>query len=138
MAWDAARPVPWKRLFTFVAIYSLVVLGIFALLKPGQMLQSIPGVVFGATVAVGIMAVLTKFGWHPTMLKSKAEVAEARAQRAAARDKPTASRSHERGRPPPMRRGPSPRPRSARAPARRTTPDAPATRASAERHGVCA
>jgi hypothetical protein len=91
MAWDAARPVPWKRLLTFVAIYSLVVLGIFGILKPSETLQSIPGVVFGAGVAVAIMAILTKFGWNPTMLKSRAEVAEARAQRAAARARPAAS-----------------------------------------------
>jgi hypothetical protein len=91
MAWDAARPVPWKRLFTFVAIYSLVVLGIFGLLKPSQTLQSIPGVLFGAVAAVTIMAVLTKFGWNPTMLKSRAEVAEARAQRAASRARPASS-----------------------------------------------
>jgi hypothetical protein len=89
MAWDAARPVPWKRLFTFVAIYSLVVLGIFALLRPSQTLQSIPGVIFGALAAVSIMAVLTKFGWNPTMFKSRAEIAEARAQRAAARQPAT-------------------------------------------------
>jgi hypothetical protein len=93
MAWDAARPVPWKRLFTFVAIYSLVVLGIFALLRPSQTLQSIPGVIFGALAAVSIMAVLTKFGWNPTMFKSRAEIAEARAQRAAARQPATSSKS---------------------------------------------
>jgi hypothetical protein len=91
MAWDAARPVPWKRLFTFVSIYSLIVLGIFSLLRPSEIVQSIPGVLFGAGVAVIIMAVLTKFGWNPTMLKSRAEIAEARAQRAAAKSRPTTS-----------------------------------------------
>jgi hypothetical protein len=114
MAWDAARPVPWKRLFTFVAIYSLVVLGIFALLRPSQTLQSIPGVVFGALAAVSIMAVLTKFGWNPTMLKSRAEIAEARAQRAAARQPATTSRSSGQA-------GASEGPRPKPAPTRRTS-----------------
>src|SRR5262245_50285273 len=114
MAWDAARPVPWKRLFTFVAIYSLVVLGIFALLRPSQTLQSIPGVVFGALAAVSIMAVLTKFGWNPTMLKSRAEIAEAKAQRAAARQPSTTSKS---SRPAAAPEGPRPKP----APTRRTS-----------------
>ena len=44
------RPVPWKRLFTFVGIYSLIVFGLFAVLKPDQMLRSLPGLVFGALV----------------------------------------------------------------------------------------
>jgi hypothetical protein len=109
MAWDAARPVPWKRLFTFVAIYSLVVLGIFALLRPSQTLQSIPGVVFGALAAVSIMAVLTKFGWNPTMFKSKAEIAEARAQRAAARQPATTAKSSSKSSSTPTD-GPRPKP----------------------------
>ena len=77
--------MPWKRLFTFVGIYSMVVLGIFAVIKPSSVVKSVPGLVVGASVALLIMAVLTKFGWNPTMLRSRAEVAEARAQRAAAR-----------------------------------------------------
>jgi hypothetical protein len=85
VSWDRDRPVPWKRLFTFVGIYSLVVFGLFAVLKPGEILGSLPGLVFGAVVAVGVMAVLSKFGWQPTMLKTKAQIAEARAEREAAR-----------------------------------------------------
>jgi len=78
--------VPWKRLFTFVGIYSLIVFGLFAVLKPDQMLRSLPGLVFGALVALMVMAVLTKFGWQPTMLKSRAQMAEQRAQQQADRD----------------------------------------------------
>ena len=33
VAWDSSRPVPWKRLFTFVGIYSLIVFGLFAVLQ---------------------------------------------------------------------------------------------------------
>ena len=77
--------MPWKRLFTFVGIYSMVVLGIFAVIKPSSVVKSVPGLVVGASVALLLMAVLTKFGWNPTMLRSRADVAEARAQRAAAR-----------------------------------------------------
>jgi hypothetical protein len=78
--------VPWKRLFTFVGIYSLIVFGLFAVLKPDQMLKSLPGLVFGALVALMVMALLTKFGWQPTMLKSRAQMAEQRAQQQAERD----------------------------------------------------
>ena len=78
--------MPWKRLFTFVGIYSLIVFGLFAVLKPDQMLRSLPGLVFGALVALMVMAVLTKFGWQPTMLKSRAQMAEQRAQQQADRD----------------------------------------------------
>ena len=58
MAWQRDRPVPWKKLFTFVGIYSLIVFGLFAILKPSQMLQSLPGLLFGAGVALVVMAVL--------------------------------------------------------------------------------
>ena len=78
--------MPWKRLFTFVGIYSLIVFGLFAVLKPDQMLRSLPGLVFGALVALMVMALLTKFGWQPTMLKSRAQMAEQRAQQQAERD----------------------------------------------------
>ncbi len=81
MAWDRNRPVPWKRLFTFVGIYSLIVFGLFAILQPDKMLQSFPGLAFGATVAVAVMAILSKFGWQPTMLKSKDQIAADRAAR---------------------------------------------------------
>ena len=77
--------MPWKRLLTFVGIYSLIVFGLFAVLKPSQMLQSLPQLAFGAAVALGVMVILTKFGWEPTMLKSKADLAAARAERDAAR-----------------------------------------------------
>lgn len=78
--------MPWKRLFTFIGIYSLIVFGLFAVLKPDQMLRSLPGLVFGALVALMVMAVLTKFGWQPTMLKSRAQMAEQRAQQQADRE----------------------------------------------------
>ena len=85
--------MPWKRLFTFVGIYSLIVFGLFAVLKPDQMLRSLPGLVFGALVALMVMAVLTKFGWQPTMLKSRAQMAEQRAQQQAERDAKKSSRA---------------------------------------------
>ena len=93
MAWDSSRPVPWKRLFTFVGIYSLIVFGLFAILKPDQMLRSLPGLVFGALVALLVMAVLTKFGWQPTMLKSRAQMAEQREQQQAEREARKRSRT---------------------------------------------
>ena len=85
--------MPWKRLFTFVGIYSLIVFGLFAVLKPDQMLRSLPGLVFGALVALMVMALLTKFGWQPTMLKSRAQMTEQRAQQQAERDARKSSRA---------------------------------------------
>ncbi len=93
VAWDRDRPVPWKRLFTFVGIYSLVVFGLFAVLQPDRMLQSFPGLLFGAGVAVTIMAILSKFGWQPTMLKSKDQIAADRAAREESRAAAKAARS---------------------------------------------
>jgi hypothetical protein len=93
VAWDRDRPVPWKRLLTFVGIYSLIVFGLFAILQPDRMLQSLPGLVFGAGVALLIMAVLSKFGWQPTMLKSKEQIAADRAAREQARAEGKADRS---------------------------------------------
>ena len=93
VAWDRDRPVPWKRLFTFVGIYSLIVFGLFAVLQPDRMLQSLPGLVFGAGVALIIMAVLSKFGWQPTMLKSRDQIAADRAAREEARTAAKAERS---------------------------------------------
>ena len=85
--------MPWKRLFTFVGIYSLIVFGLFAVLKPDQMLRSLPGLVFGALVALMVMALLTKFGWQPTMLKSRAQMAEQRARQQAERDAKKSTRA---------------------------------------------
>ena len=93
VAWDRDRPVPWKRLLTFVGIYSLIVFGLFAILQPDRMLQSLPGLVFGAGVAVLIMAALSKFGWQPTMLKSKEQIAADRAAREQARAEAKTERS---------------------------------------------
>jgi hypothetical protein len=97
VAWDRDRPVPWKRLLTFVGIYSLIVFGLFAILQPDRMLQSLPGLVFGAGVALLIMAVLSKFGWQPTMLKSKEQIAADRAAREQAREEGKADRSSKGG-----------------------------------------
>ena len=115
--------MPWKRLFTFVGIYSLIVFGLFAILKPDQMLRSLPGLVFGALVALLVMAVLTKFGWQPTMLKSRAQMAEQRERQQAERE------ARKRGRTPSATAASSssggddegaPRPKPA--PTKRTTP----------------
>ena len=115
--------MPWKRLFTFVGIYSLIVFGLFAVLKPDQMLRSLPGLVFGALVALMVMALLTKFGWQPTMLKSRAQMAEQRAQQQAERDAKKSTRAPS-GKPASASSGGgdegAPRPKPA--PTKRTTP----------------
>ena len=119
--------MPWKRLFTFVGIYSLVVFGLFAILKPDQMLRSLPGLVFGAAVALFVMALLTKLGWQPTMLKSRQQIAEQRAAQQAAREArksggSTSSSDKGKGSSGAAADGTAPRPKPA--PTKRTTPGA--------------
>jgi hypothetical protein len=123
VAWDRDRPVPWKRLLTFVGIYSMIVLALFAILKPGQILQSAPGLLFGAGLALVIMAALTKFGWQPTMLKSKAEIAAAREERQAAKARTATAQTARSSKQAPATvtpDGPRPKP----PPTKRTTPGA--------------
>ena len=115
--------MPWKRLFTFVGIYSLIVFGLFAILKPDQMLRSLPGLVFGAAVALFVMALLTKFGWQPTMLKSRQQIAEQQAARQA-RKGGTSTSSSDKGKSSSGGAGDGTAPRPKPAPTKRTTPGA--------------
>ena len=109
--------MPWKRLFVFVGLYSLIVFGLFAVLNPNEMLRSLPGLAFGALVALALMALLSKFGWQPTMLKNKAQIAEDRAKREAARSASARSSKSATGRADDVAA-----PRAKPAPTKRTTP----------------
>jgi hypothetical protein len=116
--------VPWKRLLAFVGIYSLIVFGLYAVLKPSQILRSLPGLAFGASVALAIMVMLTKFGWEPTMLKSKADLAATRAEREAARAARKSSSGKDSGGSKDGAVAGDEAPRPKPAPTKRTTPGA--------------
>ena len=36
MAWDSTRPIPWKKLSVYLALYAGIVLAFFALTKPSS------------------------------------------------------------------------------------------------------
>jgi predicted lipid-binding transport protein (Tim44 family) len=64
MAWDANRPVPWKKMLGLFGIYAVVALAVFSFtggLDGGALI----GLVIGGLLYVGIATLLVKFGWDP-------------------------------------------------------------------------
>ena len=107
MAWDANRPIPWRRLLREAGIF--IVLGALAIIflvddpKPDSFL----GLVIGMIFYVAFVALLSKFGYQRQSLR------DAREKRRAVVAAPTAAASAARQRPAPTRRtstGPSQRP----------------------------
>jgi hypothetical protein len=78
MKWNAARPVPWKRLFIEWAVIGVVV-GIGALLfTKNTTASSYLSILFGGVVYVGFGALLAKLGYQRKTLKQmRAEAAAA-------------------------------------------------------------
>jgi hypothetical protein len=108
MAWDATRPVPWKRLLTFFAAYAGIAAFLLTVLR-GFDPSILSGLVLGGSVYLLIAVVLVKFGWNPPSFRSKNQRAEA----AAAAEARAAAKA-----PAPTPDGPRPRPK----PTSRTTP----------------
>lgn len=108
MAWDANRPVPWRRLAREAGIFLVVGgLALTVLVKhkqPGTYL----GLVLGMIFYVAFVAILSKFGYQ------RQSIREARERRRATAPRPTTSSTQTaRQRPAPTRRtstGPSQRP----------------------------
>ena len=107
MAWEANRPIPWKRLLREAAIFIIIgAVAITFLVKhpnPGDFL----GLVIGMVFYVGFVAVLSKFGYQ------RQSIREARERRRAVVPTPAATTQGARQRPAPTRRtstGPSQRP----------------------------
>jgi hypothetical protein len=107
LAWDASRPIPWRRLLREATIF--IVIGALAITflvddpKPGTFL----GLVIGMIFYVAFVALLSKFGYQ------RQSVREARDKRRAVATAPAAAASTARQRPAPTRRtstGPSQRP----------------------------
>jgi hypothetical protein len=76
MAWDANRPVPWKKMLGLFGVYAVVALVVFSFtggLDGGALI----GLVIGGLLYVGIATILVKLGWDP--FSRSTERAEARA-----------------------------------------------------------
>lgn len=109
MAWDANRPIPWRRLLREAALF--VVIGALAITflvrhpKPGDYVGLVIGMVFYVT----FVAVLSKFGYQRQSIRQARERRQAAVAQAASAPASGAARH----RPPPTRRtstGPSQRP----------------------------
>ncbi|HEY4608133.1 MAG TPA: hypothetical protein VIH06_02995 [Ilumatobacteraceae bacterium] len=107
MAWDANRPVPWKRLFREAAIFLVVgALAMLIFVKQPRA-STFVGLFIGMLFYVGFVAVLSKFGYQRQSMR------EARARREAMAAAASAPIAGSKGRPAPTKRtstGPSQRP----------------------------
>ena len=107
MAWDANRPIPWRRLLREAAIFLVVgTVALLFLVKDPQV-SSFVGLVIGMAFYVAFVAVLSKFGYQRQSMR------DARERRHAAAAVSTSAPQATRQRPAPTRRtstGPSQRP----------------------------
>jgi Ca2+/Na+ antiporter len=109
LAWDANRPIPWRRLFREAAIFLVVGAVAMLFLVNDPQVSSFVGLVIGMAFYVGFVAVLSKFGYQRQSVREARERRQAAASIAAT---PSASQAT-RQRPAPTRRtstGPSQRP----------------------------
>jgi hypothetical protein len=111
VAWDATRPIPWKRLLREAGIFLAVGAAAITFLvrhpKPGDY----AGLVIGMVFYVAFVALLAKFGYQRQSFREAREKRQAAVVQTAATPGPGA-----RHRPPPTRRtstGPSQRPNRA-------------------------
>jgi hypothetical protein len=107
LAWDANRPIPWRRLLREATIF--IVIGALAItfLVDDPRPDTYLGLVIGMIFYVAFVALLSKFGYQRQSLR------DAREKRQAMTAAPTAAASAARQRPAPTRRtstGPSQRP----------------------------
>ncbi len=107
MAWDANRPIPWRRIAREATIF-LVVGGLaLTLLVKHRQVGTYVGLVVGMVFYVAFVAILSKFGYQ------RQSIREARERRLAVANRPTNGAQPVRQRPAPTRRtstGPSQRP----------------------------
>jgi hypothetical protein len=111
VAWDATRPVPWRRLLKEWAIYAAIMAVILVVLfrDGGRLVPILGGLLVSLPLYLAFGAVLAKFGYQRKTL------ADLKTPRAAPRG--TTAEPAGRTKPPPTRRtstGPSNRPKSKR------------------------
>jgi hypothetical protein len=120
MPWDQTRPVPWKRLFTFEAVYLGLFTTFVVLFQRDKIGSALAAMAFAALVTTVALYALIKFGYQPSWLKSRQEMAAIRSEKIAARQAMKARKAgkpapaQDRYRPAPTKRtstGPSNRPR---------------------------
>ncbi|MEA3184506.1 MAG: hypothetical protein QOJ74_983 [Ilumatobacteraceae bacterium] len=109
MAWDANRPVPWRRLAREATIFLVIGAVALTLLVKHRQVGTYTGLVIGMVFYVAFVALLSKFGYERQSIRQARDrrQAMAAARPAAAADGAT------RQRPAPTRRtttGPSQRP----------------------------
>lgn len=98
MAWDASRPVPWRRLIKEWAIYAAIMAVLFGLiLRSSTALGSAIGLLLSLPVYLAFGAVLAKFGYQRPSLRRRATAttspsASPKAGASTARDRPAPTR----------------------------------------------
>ena len=117
MAWDASRPVPWKRLWTEWAAIGIIVALVAYFISHNHKPGSYIGIVLAGLVYVAFGAVLAKFGYsRKTLRQMRAEAAAApprQVGRTSRRTGTTTAGASTRPKPAPTKRtssGPSNRP----------------------------
>ena len=106
MAWDANRPIPWRRVLREATIFIVIGALAIAFLVDDPRPDTFVGLVIGMIFYVAFVALLSKFGYQRQSLR------DAREKRQAMAAAPTAAAAA-RQRPAPTRRtstGPSQRP----------------------------
>ena len=97
MAWDATRPVPWRRLVREAAIFIVVGALVITILVDKPNPGDYAGLLLGMMFYVAFVAVLSKFGYERQSLRqareqrraTDAQVSAASAQAAKPRPAPT-------------------------------------------------
>jgi hypothetical protein len=107
MAWDSKRPIPWRRLGIYLAIYALAMVGITAITGKADVGQLARSLLVGVPVAGLAVVILAKFGYLLPILKGRDVLAAERAERLAARQ---AARGGNTAAPVEAVEGPRPRP----------------------------
>jgi hypothetical protein len=104
MAWDASRPVPWRKLLGLFGIYAVVAAVVFSF-TGGLDAGALAGLVIGGLLYVTLATVLIKFGWDPFTRGSERVAARAAAkQEKAAESSSAAAAESPRPRPAPTSR----------------------------------
>ena len=123
MPWDQSRPVPWKRLLMFEAIYVGLFAAFVVVFQKNNVAGALSSIGFAVVLTTVVLYALLKFGYYPNWLRSRGELAEIRREKQAAREVVKARKAgkpaptEERYRPAATRRtstGPTNRPRRTR------------------------
>ena len=88
MAWDANRPIPWRRLLKEATIFLVVGALAMAFLVKKQQISNYIGLVLGMLFYVAFIAVLSKFGYQRQSMRDARERRRAAAAAQAVRQRP--------------------------------------------------